>query len=437
MRFAHPRAPDRAVRLGVGFNLYPSEDVAGVRAGLAELAVPLRARVAPAARAFGFGAWFPAAAALELARDGSARSAFAARCVADGLDPFTANAFPYGGFHRPGLKAGVFEPGWASPERAAFTRAVASLVVDAARARGEPPATRHLSISTHAGRFGPLADRHERGAVLDAWLALADDLARLEDAHGWRVVLAIEPEPRSAANDTGELAALLQELHERADATGSGERARRHLGACLDACHAAVEFETPEEALARATTGGAPLGKLQFSSALALTRPAHDAAGRARFLAMDEPVYLHQATARRGSELARARDLSEVTAALEVGDPAWRDADEWRCHFHVPVDLATLPGAAGGLATTRPQAEALLAAALAAPERWGTAELHVEIETYTWTLLAARPGYGSILTGLEREWRHVCGLLTAAGWTPEAEISPLATVSGTPSAPDG
>jgi hypothetical protein len=421
MRFAHAGAPGRAVRLGVGFNLYPSEDAAGVRAGLAELAVPLRGRVAPGASAFGFGAWFPARAAFELEGDRNARDALARDCVASGLDPFTANAFPQGGFHRAGLKAGVFEPGWGTPERADFTRSVARLVVEVARARGSAPGGRHLSISTHAGRFGAFVDRAERVGVLEAWLDQVDDLARLEDASGWRVVLAVEPEPRSSANDTTELAALLAALHERAGARL--DRVLRHLGACLDACHAAVEFEEPAEALARATTNGTPLGKLQFSSALALPRPEADGAGRTRLLAMDEPVYLHQVTARRGEALTRARDLSEVAAAFSSGAESWLAADEWRCHFHVPVDLSRLPGAAGGLTTTRPQAEALLAAALAAPQCWGTDELHVEIETYTWTLLAAAPGYGTILDGLEREWRHVSALLEQAGWRREGAES--------------
>ncbi|MBI5433830.1 MAG: xylose isomerase, partial [Planctomycetes bacterium] len=186
--------------------------------------------------------------------------------------------------------------------------------------------------------------------------------------------------------------------------------------ACVDACHAAVEFEEPEQALADAVRGGASLGKLQYTSALALREPARHPAGREQLFALDEPRFLHQVTARGAHGLVRAGDLGEARAAFERGDAAWRDADEWRCHFHVPTDLAS--GGADGLGTTRAHAEALLAAAVGSPELWGTAELHLEIETYTWSILprAAR-GDGELVDGLEREYRHVLGCLGRLGWT--------------------
>jgi hypothetical protein len=166
------------------------------------------------------------------------------------------------------------------------------------------------------------------------------------------------------------------------------------------------------------------LAKLQFSSAIALRAPDRDHAGRARLLALDEPVFLHQATGRRGLELARALDLPELARRWEAGDPAWRGCDEWRCHFHVPVDLAALPGSAGGLATTRAESEATLRTALERPERWGLQELHVEVETYTWSLLAGvRPGE-DLLDGLERELTHVRSLLERAGWGLAAAEAP-------------
>jgi len=228
-----------------------------------------------------------------------------------------------------------------------------------------------------------------------------------------RVVLALEAEPRSSANDTRELEPWLEELRQRARGAEL-DAVRRHLGACLDACHAAVEFERPAEALARATSHATALGKLQFSSALALARPDDDAPGRAALLALDEPVYLHQVTGSRGGELLRATDLGELARDAD----AWRGCDEWRCHFHVPVDLGRF-GAAGGLGTTRAQADALLDAALAEPARWGTRELHVEVETYTWNLFrAAQTGVEHVLDGLERELRHVLARLAAAGWRP-------------------
>jgi len=71
----------------------------------------------------------------------------------------------------------------------------------------------------------------------------------------------------------------------------------------------------------------------------------------------------------------------------------------------------------GGLTTTRAYADRLLTDALASPTLWGTRDLHVEIETYTWDILPGRArGGGELVDGLEREYRHVIGLLETAGW---------------------
>jgi len=412
MRFTHPDRPGLALRLGYGMNLYPSRDAAGVLAGLRDLALPLRARMgAPAG--FGVGAWMPARAAREFLADERRFEQLVALCAEGGLDPFTWNAFPQGDFHGPGLKERVFVPAWNDPARLAFTLDVARLAVRLCARLGHAPERAHVSISTHAGGFAAALGPQARPQVADGFLAAAAALAQLEAESGTRVVLALEPEPRSSANDTRELETFLAFLRTRAKGPNA-DALRRHLGACLDACHAAVEFEAPPEALARATAGAAPLGKLQFSSALALRAPDEDPAARAALLALDEPVYLHQVTGRRGSELLRADDLGALARQAE----RWHGCDEWRCHFHVPVDRASFQAAAG-LATTRAEADAALDAALAAPERWGSSELHVEVETYTWTLLPeARGGTPDVVLGLERELRHVLARLGAAGWRP-------------------
>lgn len=411
MLCAHPDHPELGVRLSYGLNLYPSRDAAGVLAGLRELALPLRARIAPAEREFGVGAWLPARAAREFLTDERRFDELCELCFAGGLDPCTFNAFPQGDFHGPGLKERVFSPAWTERARLDFTLDVARIAARVRARRGGSRAGAHLSLSTHAGKFAAALLPGDRELVADAFVAAAVALSELEDECGERVVLALEPEPRSSANDTRELVTLFALVRARARGTAR-DAVQRHLGACLDTCHAAVEFEEPAEALARATAQGTALGKLQFSSALALPRPDEDDAARARFLALDEPVYLHQVTGRRAGELVRAVDLPE----LRRDDERWRGCDEWRCHFHVPVDLAEF-GGAGGLATTRAVAEHVLRAALAAPERWGSRELHVEVETYTWNLFAAREtGASSVLEGLTRELAHVRGLLQAAGW---------------------
>jgi hypothetical protein len=135
-----------------------------------------------------------------------------------------------------------------------------------------------------------------------------------------------------------------------------------------------VEFEFAPAALAHATSSGT-LGKLQWSSALALLRP-HEKAARSQLEALDEPRFLHQVTGQRpDGTLLRLGDLHELAAC----DDEAAQCEELRCHFHVPIDRE---GLAGGLATTHAYADELVRAAIRHPAAWGTPDLHLEIETY-------------------------------------------------------
>jgi hypothetical protein len=415
MELRHAGHPRRAVRLAYCLNLHAGDSAADVQAGLAEVTLPLRRRLADG-RPFGVGMYASAAAVAELGPGSAARARLAGFLREHGLEPFTWNAFPYGRFHEPGLKQRVFEPTWSDPLRLGYTADVADL---ASELSGAPSAGRHLSISTHTGMHASRVAEDDPEMAVHAQVAFAAGLAGLELERGWRVVLGLEAEPRANCNDTAELARWRGE----AAARFQGELEpllARHLGTCLDACHAAVEFEDPGSAWANATAHRAPLAKLQFTSALALRDPARDGAARARLLAQDEPVFLHQVTGRApGGALVRAGDLPELARALEEEPEPWLACGEWRCHFHVPVDLAE---AGGGLGTTRACADALLERALADPRSWGTDELHVEIETYTWQVLAgarAQPrSAAALVDGLEAEYRHVLGRLERSGWRP-------------------
>ncbi|MBC7973451.1 MAG: hypothetical protein H7138_00595, partial [Myxococcales bacterium] len=144
---------------------------------------------------------------------------------------------------------------------------------------------------------------------------------------------------------------------------------RRYLGVCLDACHAAVELEDLESALAALAAARVPIAKIQLSAGLQIA-PVDDLA-RAALARYAEDVYLHQVVARRGATLTRYVDLPDALA-----DHA--PADEWRVHFHVPIFRATL----GRFATT----QAFLVELLAHHARTPLAP-HLEVETYTWDVL--------------------------------------------------
>lgn len=421
MRFVHPQFPGRTVRLAYCLNVHPADDLDGVLAGLREVTLPLRERLG-ARGAFGVGLYLPGAIALALADSSAAadRARLAAALEEGNLDPFTFNAFPYGGFHAEGLKAGVFSPRWDEDARVDYTVAVARI---AAAVQRDDAA--HVSISTHAGMHASEPDAERAVERTAPYFARAiEAIEALEREGAPRIVLGVEPEPRSSTNDTTEWVADSGPLVDQAArALGGGyvrERVRRYLGLCLDACHAATEFENLERAADAALSVGMPIAKFQFSSALRLPQPGEDDAGRERLLALDEPVYLHQVTAKsEGGGVLRCADLPAVAALEGAERDRWHAAREWRCHFHVPVDLVGPLEGAGGLTTTLADADALLAHLLAAPRRWGLDELHVEIETYTWNILPDEAkGRGDLVDGLEREYRHVIGRLSAAGWEP-------------------
>ncbi len=412
------RHPDRArarVRLAYCLNLHPAEDLETLLAGMRAITLPLRDRLAGDGERFGVGLYLTAALARRLASEAGAEDLGRLErfLVENALDPFTYNAFPAGGFHDAGLKAAVFRPTWMEEERLRFTLDVATvaarLAAGAARLAAKEGGRSHVSVSTHTGGLAAkVRGAAEVAACRENYARAAKELSTIEARSGTRIVLALEPEPRALSSDTRELAAFFARLR------GTAEIAR-HVGVCLDACHSAVEFEDPEESVERATSSG-PLGKLQFSSALVLADPARSDAARERLLAMDEPRYLHQVTGIARGERCQATDLPELGEHLKgPAREAWLACPEWRCHFHVPVDLETVGGT--GLATTRGHADRILERALARPERWGVEELHLEIETYTWQVLpGAARGDGAIVDGLEREYAHVMERLRSAGW---------------------
>ncbi len=379
MRFTHREHAGRCVRLAYCLNVHPAETFEELFEGLRSITLPLRDRLARPGEPFGVGMYFSAGLAAELSRSNSERMDLHRLLEREGLDPFTYNAFPYGGFHAARVKHRVYAPVWGTNERLAYTLDVAEL------ARFLCPG-RRISISTHAGGWG--ADFATPGASARS----LEGLAAAARGVGPSVRLGIEAEPRSNANVTSEAAQIAKQAG---------------VGLCLDTCHSAVEFEEPTVAL-DAALSAAPLAKLQYTNALALPAPGRNPAGWAALLALDEPRYLHQVTARTKDGLRRWDDLDALRGV------APETLEEVRCHFHVPVDAEEL---GAGLHTTRGHAEALLNLLLDAPARWKSPELHVEIETYTWDVLpGSARGPGSLVEGLEREYRHVIGRLEARGW---------------------
>jgi sugar phosphate isomerase/epimerase len=301
---------------------------------------------------------------------------FRAELEEAGLYCFTINAFPYGAFHATRVKERVYLPDWLNAERVRYTQVVA-------RALGELlPLGVSGSISTVPGCFKPRAGGKAPSRMAFALLDTVATLIDIARSRGRHIALALEPEPECFLETTEEAVRFFethllsrsarQRLVEVADIEpGEAETLlRRHLGVCLDTCHASVEFEAPLDAWRRLSAAGIRVPKVQISAGLRVPQATPESISALRAFA--DGVYLHQTVVRRGGTLQRYLDLPD---ALDAPDAV---GAEWRVHFHVPIFLREL----GAFEST--QADLLpllneLATVHDCP--------HLEVETYTWDVL--------------------------------------------------
>ncbi|WP_217181471.1 metabolite traffic protein EboE [Streptomyces sp. AC495_CC817] len=379
MRFRHPDGT--TVHLGYCSNVHQAEDLDGVLTQLADHAEPVRERLG--VDRLGIGLW--------LARDVVARLTSApgelrrlkSELDARGLETVTLNAFPYAGFHREVVKKDVYLPDWADEARLTHTldcaRVLAALLPDDAE-RGS------VSTLPLAWRTPWPPDRADTARrALDR---LAAGLATVESDTGRRVRVGFEPEPGCVVETTGQAVRELRGL--------DPER----LGVCLDACHLAVQFEDPGAALRRLAEAGLPVVKLQASCAVEAPDPS-DPAARTALHRLAEPRFLHQTRTaarwdRKAEELIRAgegprtadraepevRGVDDLPDALDGDLPT--DSGPWRVHFHAPLHADPEPP----LRTTADQLGQVLAGLLGG----ASADCdHIEVETYTWSVLPDPP----------------------------------------------
>lgn len=326
----------------------------------------------------------------------------------EGLYVFTINGFPFGRFHGSSVKEKVYAPDWRRPERLAYTNQLAEVLA----ALLPEDAALTGSISTVPGAFrDAAAEPGAREAIAAALIRHAAHLAALEDRTGRRIMLALEPEPMCLLETTAEAVEFFTAHLFSRDATGqfaalagcsraaAEELLRRHLGLCLDVCHAAVEFETPAESVALLRQAGIGVPKLQLSSALAVARMSEAAADALR--RFDDGVYLHQVVERGPGGLRRFLDLPQALAAWRAdGAQPW----EWRVHCHVPV----FHDALDHFGTT----QAVLRDVLALQREEGISP-HLEVETYTWEVLPPELRAGGLDAAIARELAWVRESLAA------------------------
>ena len=367
---------------------------------LEEVCFGLREYTAPTQRQFGSplaaGLWLADSVIQEMKADTSGLSRLADELSSHDLVCYTLNAFPFGNFHSDRVKEQVYVPDWSTDARLTYT-------IDSARvlSRLMPEGTEG-SLSTVPLGFKQLPHQDDfLDLCIRNLLSLAQLLDQLHDETGRVVRLAIEPEPLCVLETTDETIHFCSQLNKRAESEGLRDVVMRHIGVCYDVCHQSVEFEDVAESIRRLNQAEIRINKVHITCALRLVDPANNAEARETLAHFVEPRYLHQLFARTQQDRILATvDLSRPLA-LEPPDD-YLNAQEWRVHFHVPVNAESL----GPLLTTRDDLKRALAA---------VAELnyapHLEVETYTWVVL---PGENQmpLIDGLTEELKATRSLLT-------------------------
>lgn len=361
-------------------NVHPAEDLDGIIEQLDVHAGPVR-RAAGLER-LGVGLWIPAETAALLAGDTAARDRLSSALERNGLEVRTLNAFPYRGFHDDVVKLAVYEPDWTDPARLRFTKDCADVLA----ALLPPGASGSISTLPLGWRTGWTAQKD--AAATRALGDLVAHVRAIESETGHSIRVGIEPEPGCILDDVGDILRWLSarpELHEDG-----------YLGLCLDTCHLAVSFADPAAAVAAAEAAGVRIVKVQASVALEVLDPADPRTADA-LAPFAEERYVHQVRSQpRGGVGQSADDLPEV-----LGDiAAWPSDVPWRVHVHIPLHARPdLP-----LRATTEVLEAAVAAVL--DTRHG-AEAHLDVETYTWTVLPDALQPSSLIEGIAAELRWV------------------------------
>lgn len=354
MRFAHGH-------LAYCTNIHPAESWAETFGAISTHTLRVRDLVAGNGEAFAIGLRLSARAARELLA-GDQLQRFKEWLARENTYVFTINGFPYGDFHGTRVKEKVYQPDWSDPARIEYTKELFTIVSELV------PAGIDGSVSTLPGSFK--AFKADERLIRKNLIGMAEFIDALSEVSGRDLHLGLEPEPLGHFENTEETLRFFDRLLEDAD---DHEQIKRRIGINYDCCHFALEYEDSRSSLAVLRAEGLRISKIHLSAALALD-PREDGATEA-IRSFDEPTYLHQVIERHpDGRLSRHTDLPDGLAAHAAGS----DAEQWRIHFHIPLDRDPDPP----LRSTRIQAEETLRICSDDPAICS----HFEIETYTWSV---------------------------------------------------
>ena len=319
------------IHAGYGMNIHPGESADEAWAAICGPATEVRGRISPDAP-MGLALRLGAGAAESLDGSPELRKSWARGMAERGLYAFTVNGFPYGRFHGHRVKEQAYAPDWRDPRRRRYT-------LQLARALAEwLPEGVDGSISTVPVSYAAwMPTESDRRAACGELISTALGLSALERSSGRAVRLGLEPEPDCVLQRMDDIAPWWRMLRDAADARHARPVVDRHIGICLDTCHAAVAGERPADWMDLCARENIPLVKIQISAALEADAGPF---GRAALAQFRDGVYLHQVRALddAGRACAEWRDLDD---ALERPDATRGKA--WRTHVHVPLFWAGDP----------------------------------------------------------------------------------------------
>jgi sugar phosphate isomerase/epimerase len=316
-----------------------------------------------------------------------------------GLYVFTLNGFPYGAFHGAPVKEKVYQPDWKTEERLRYTNQLAKILAELL------PEETTGCISTVPLGYRPNTTANDEPLLVAQLCSHVAVLHQLAEQTGRHIALGLEPEPNCYLETLREACAFLERgpfaqggVDQLAQLTGlssskAEEALRSHLGVCLDACHMAVEFEAPLDALAMIKAAGVRVTKLQVSAGLSCALrgdPQADAPDLDRLSKLNDSIYLHQVVELHNGRLNRYADLPDALASYaRLAGPR-----QWRVHFHVPVFMRQLEQ----LGSTQSDLQSLLAEQRRAPFC-----SHLEVETYTWDVLPQSARQATLTSAIVQE----------------------------------
>ncbi len=344
-------------------------------------------------RPFGLGLRLGAAAAADLSRL-PALADFSAFLQQENLYVPTINGFPYGSFHGTRIKEKVYAPDWRSTQRRDYTLQLANILA-ACLPEGANAPISTVPCSYRSWIQSPDDIEAMTQMLMDTVVALA----RLHVETGKEIHLALEPEPDCYLETPADVIRFMNDIllvrgtcivQQALSCTGGEAEIliRRHLGICLDTCHASVHFDDPLACLESYLAAGIRVGKVQCSAAVeTIATPA----GQMRLKAFDDHVYLHQVTGLLKNQKRQWPDLSDALLSAD-------ESERLRVHCHVPLSWA----GHSDLRSTRDDLNTAFFKRLSEG-----ATQHLEIETYTFHVLPEFAKETELVESILSEYRWV------------------------------